>query len=93
MKLGFPIAIPLREIARNCSRVGRNRTELRAILGVYRALNCAQLKSTCVGTLIKINVPVQINGQTFCFSFVEKSNIQLKVYRPDVQGYLHRMRL
>ena len=36
-KVGFPIGILLRGIAHNCSR------------GVYRARNCAQVKSTCVG--------------------------------------------
>ena len=36
---GFPIAIPLRAIMRNCAQ----------FLGVYRARNCAQVKSTCVG--------------------------------------------
>ena len=35
-----------REIARNCSRIARN---CAPFFGVYRARNCAQVKSTCVG--------------------------------------------
>ena len=43
-------------VARNCSRIACNCAELRGImrnyaqfLGIYRARNCAQVKSTCVG--------------------------------------------
>ena len=52
LKLGFP----LRAIARNCTELRATVLELRAIVrncaelrGVYRARDCAQVKSTCVG--------------------------------------------
>ena len=42
-EVGFPIGIPLRAIVWNCA-------EFR---GVYRARNCAQIKSNCVGNPTK----------------------------------------
>jgi len=42
MQLGFPIGIPLRGIARNCSRIARNSAELR---GNYRVRNCGPCNS------------------------------------------------
>ena len=54
--LGFPIAIPLRAtalelraIARNCAQLCDIMRNCAQFLGVYRARNCAQVKSTCVG--------------------------------------------
>ena len=41
-KVGFPIRIPLRKFAQNCTLNVRNCTELRV---VYRARNCAQVKT------------------------------------------------
>ena len=54
--LGFPIAIPMRGIARNCAELRATVFKFLGIvrscaqlLGVYKARHCAQLKVTCVG--------------------------------------------
>ena len=49
--VGFPIEIPLRGIACNCSRIARN----------FQAQNCAQVKSTCVGNHTQTYYPNNTN--------------------------------
>ena len=58
---GFPIGIPLRGIARNCSRIARNYAQF---LGVYMARICAQVKSTCAGNPnINARVSIKLKNQ------------------------------
>jgi len=59
--LGYPIGIPLRGIARYCSRLTRKSTKLR---GNYRARNCSQVKSICVGNLSRPSEASQAAART-----------------------------
>ena len=62
LKLGFPIAIPLRAIVRNCAE----------LWGVYRAHKCAQVKSTCGGIPNK-NTSLKIGYFIPQFTLIKRS--------------------
>ena len=83
LQLGFPIAIPLRAIARNCAQ----------FLGVYRSRNCAQVKSTCVGNpnddCSIFSQPVIINsiGQRFLFVLIWTNKVSGFQQKSDIYLY------
>ena len=62
MQLGFPIGIPLRGIARNCSRIARKSAELR---GNYRVRNCGpcncKKNPLPLETLLPTNQPASLS--------------------------------